>query len=102
MTPSPSAGRSARARLAPHPEEGRDDAAAGPQGAIEAAGDLGDAALAHPVIDRNLEDAQTLSEALRETLKPILESIEQLTAKIKAADKEIEQIAGCDIRRPNS
>src|SRR5262245_37502457 len=39
------------------------------------------------------EDAEALSDALRQVLKPILQSIEQLTVKIKAADKELEQIA---------
>ena len=39
------------------------------------------------------EDAKALPDELREVLKPILQSIEQLTVKIKAADKELEQIA---------
>jgi transposase len=40
-----------------------------------------------------MEDAKGLPETLRQALKPVLESIEELTAKIKAADKELEQIA---------
>lgn len=38
------------------------------------------------------DEASGLPEALREVLRPILETVEQLTAKIKAADKEIERI----------
>jgi transposase len=41
----------------------------------------------------DVEDAKALPDALRQVLKPILQSIEQLTVKIKAADKELEQIA---------
>jgi transposase len=41
----------------------------------------------------DLEDAKALPEALRGVLRPMLESVEQLTAKIKAIDKELEQIA---------
>jgi transposase len=41
----------------------------------------------------DLEHAKELPEALRQVLKPILNSVEELTAKIKAADKDIEQIA---------
>jgi transposase len=41
----------------------------------------------------DVEDAKALPDALRQVLKPILQSIEQLTVKIKDADKELEQIA---------
>ena len=41
----------------------------------------------------DVSDASALPEALREVLKPILQTIEHLTVKIKAADKELEQIA---------
>jgi transposase len=41
----------------------------------------------------DVEDAKALPDGLRQVLKPILQSIEQLTVKIKAADKELEQIA---------
>jgi transposase len=40
-----------------------------------------------------IEKASSLPEALRDVLRPLLETIEQLTTKIKAADKEIERIA---------
>lgn len=41
----------------------------------------------------DIEHAKALPDVLREVLKPILQSIEQWTVKIKAADKELEQIA---------
>ncbi len=37
---------------------------------------------------------QQIAEPLRATLKPLLESVEELTRKIRALDQEIEQIAG--------
>jgi transposase len=40
-----------------------------------------------------IRQADALPEALREVLRPLLETVEHLTAKIKAADKEIERIA---------
>jgi transposase len=40
-----------------------------------------------------VEDGSGLPEALQEVLRPLLETVEALTAKIKAADKEIERIA---------
>jgi len=41
----------------------------------------------------DVDDASGLPEALRQVLKPVLQTIEHLTAQIKAADKELEQIA---------
>lgn len=41
----------------------------------------------------DVEDASSLSESLREVLRPLLETVEELTAKIKVADKEIERLA---------
>jgi transposase len=40
-----------------------------------------------------IDEASEFPELLREVLRPLLETVEQLTAKIKAADKEIERIA---------
>jgi transposase len=40
-----------------------------------------------------MENASGLPEALQEVLRPLLETVEALTAKIKAADKEVERIA---------
>jgi transposase len=40
-----------------------------------------------------IDEASGLPEALREVLRPLLQTVEQLTAKIKAAEKEIERIA---------
>ena len=40
-----------------------------------------------------VERMESLPEALRETLKPLLEQVESLTEKIKESDVEIEQIA---------
>lgn len=41
----------------------------------------------------DVERLESLPEALRETLKPLLENVESLTAQIKALDARIEQIA---------
>ena len=41
----------------------------------------------------DMEDASGLPQSLREVLRPLLETVEELTAKIKAADKEIERLA---------
>jgi transposase len=40
-----------------------------------------------------MRHADVLPEALREVLPPLIETIEQLTVKIKSADKEIERMA---------
>ena len=40
-----------------------------------------------------VEEASALPAALREVLRPLLDTVEQLTVKIKAADKEIERMA---------
>lgn len=39
------------------------------------------------------EEACALPEALREVLKPVLQMVEELTAKIKVADKQLERMA---------
>jgi len=44
----------------------------------------------------DMEDASGLPQSLREVLRPLLETVEHLTAKIKAADKEIERLARTD------
>jgi transposase len=41
----------------------------------------------------DMEAASGLPQPLREALRPLLETVEELTAKIKAADKEIERLA---------
>jgi transposase len=41
----------------------------------------------------DMEDASGLPRSLREALRPLLETVEHLTAKIKAADKQIERLA---------
>jgi len=41
----------------------------------------------------DMEDAGSLPESLRDVLRPLLETIQELTVKIKAADREIERIA---------
>jgi transposase len=40
-----------------------------------------------------VDEAEGFPEHLREALRPLLETLEQLTSKIKAADKEIERVA---------
>lgn len=44
----------------------------------------------------DMEDANGLPQSLREVLRPLLETVKELTAKIKAADKEIERLARTD------
>jgi transposase len=41
----------------------------------------------------DMKDAASLPQSLRDVLRPLLETIRELTVKIKAADKEIERIA---------
>jgi transposase len=41
----------------------------------------------------DMEDAGSLPESLRDVLRPLLETIQELTVKIKGADKDVERLA---------